>query len=164
MIRTILLVLLALFIVIQFFRPAPNSSGDTHQSIATRYEVPQGIDSILQRSCMDCHSNNTHYPWYDRVQPATWWVTSHIKNGKRHLNFDDFTSMRIAMQKKRMEDCLEQLKNDEMPLTSYTLIHRNAVLSKSDKDKLSGWCQNIIDQIKAKYPPDSLVLPKRKSQ
>ena len=164
MIRTILLVVLALFIVLQFFRPARNNSGDTQKSISTLYEVPPKIDTILKRSCMDCHSNKTTYPWYAEVQPVGWWLSNHIKNGKRHLNFDAFTTMRIAMQKKRMDDCLEQLKNDEMPLSSYTLIHRNAILSESDKDTLSGWCQNIIDQIKAKYPPDSLVLPKRKKQ
>ena len=164
MIRTIFLFFLALFIVIQFFRPARNDSGDKRKNISMLYEVPPGIDTILKRSCMDCHSNNTVYPWYDRIQPVTWWVTNHIRNGKRHLNFDNFATMRIAMQKKRMEDCLEQLKNDEMPLSSYTLIHRDAILSPSDKDTLSRWCQGIIDQIKAKYPPDSLVLPKRKKQ
>jgi hypothetical protein len=162
MIRTILIVVLAVFIVLQFFRPAKNNSGDTHKNIATLYEVPPHVDSILQRSCMDCHSNKTVYPWYDQVQPVAWWVSGHIRNGKRHLNFDTYASMRIAMQKKRMEDCLEQLKDDEMPLGSYTLIHRNAILTQADKDTLSSWCQGIIDQIKAKYPPDSLVLPKRK--
>lgn len=162
MIRNILLVVILVFIALQFFRPAKNNSGDKHKSIVTRYDVPHNIDTILRRSCMDCHSNKTIYPWYAQIQPVGWWLSNHIKNGKRHLNFDDFASMRIAMQKKRMEDCLEQLKNDEMPLSSYTLIHRNAILSESDKDTLSGWCQRIIDQIKAKYPPDSLVLPKRK--
>lgn len=164
MVRTILLVLILAFVVIQFIRPAKNDSGDTQKSIATLYVVPPNVNAILQRSCMDCHSNSTTYPWYDRIQPVTWWVTSHIKNGKRHLNFDTYASLRIAMQKKRMEDCLEQLKKDEMPLGSYTLIHRNAVLTQADRDTLSGWCQGIIDQLKAKYPPDSLVLPKRKRQ
>ena len=164
MVRAILFVLLAIFIVIQFFRPTSNDSSDRRAAIGTRYEVPPHIDTILHRSCTDCHSNKTNYPWYDRVQPVAWWLDSHIRNGKRHLNFDEFTSMRIAMQNKRLEDCLEQLKNDEMPLSSYTLIHRNAILSAADKDSLSGWCQKIIDQIKASYPPDSLVLPKRKKR
>lgn len=162
MIRTILLVVILLFIGLQFFRPAKNNSGDTHKSIASLYDVSPRVDSILQRSCMDCHSNKTIYPWYAQVEPVGWWLGNHIKNGKRHLNFDNFASMRVAMQKKRMEDCLEQLKNDDMPLSSYTLIHRNAILTEADKDTLSGWCQGIIDRIKATYPPDSLVLPKRK--
>ncbi|HEV9036930.1 MAG TPA: heme-binding domain-containing protein [Puia sp.] len=162
MIRTVLLVVLVLFIAIQFFRPSKNNSGDTHKSITQLYEVPPNVDAILQRSCRDCHSNKTNYPWYDEIQPVAWWVNGHIGNGKRHLNFDTYSAQRIAIQKKRMEDCLEQLKNDEMPLSSYTLIHRNAILTQADKDTLSGWCQGIIDQIKAKYPPDSLVLPKRK--
>src|SRR6185437_12977845 len=110
MIRTVLLVVLVLFIAIQFFRPSKNNSGDTHKSITQLYEVPPNVDAILQRSCRDCHSNKTNYPWYDEIQPVAWWVNSHIGNGKRHLNFDTYSAQRIAIQKKRMEDCLEQLK------------------------------------------------------
>jgi hypothetical protein len=164
MIRKILLVVLVLFLILQFFRPARNNSGDAAKSIATLYEVPPNVDKILQTSCRDCHSNKTSYPWYAEIQPVGWWLSNHIKNGKRHLNLDNFADLRIAVQNKRMQDCLEQLKNDEMPLSSYTLIHRNAILSDSDKEVLSAWCQQIMDQLKAKYPPDSLVLPKRKRQ
>lgn len=161
MFRKILIVVLLLFIVLQFFRPARNNTADAAKNIATLYNVPPNVGTILRTSCMDCHSNKTHYPWYAEVQPVGWWLNNHITNGKRHLNFDDFAGMRVAMQNKRMQDCLEQLKNDEMPLGSYTLIHRNAILNDSDKDVLSAWCQGVMDQIRAKYPPDSLVLPKR---
>ncbi|HLZ88938.1 MAG TPA: heme-binding domain-containing protein, partial [Puia sp.] len=97
-----------------------------------------------------------------QVQPVGWWLASHIKDGKRHLNLNTFAGLRVAMQKKRMEDCIEQIDSAEMPLSSYTLIHTDAKLSAGEKETLKSWCQHIIDTLKASYPPDSLVLPKRK--
>ncbi|WP_188937085.1 heme-binding domain-containing protein [Puia dinghuensis] len=158
MLKKIGLVLVGIFIIIQFIRPAKNLSGDETNDIHKRYSVPLKVDALLQRSCVDCHTNKTTYPWYAEVEPVGWWLNSHIKDGKRHLNFSNFTAMRVAVQKKRMEDCIEQLNEDEMPLSSYTLIHRNAILANADKETLKSWCQSIIDTLKATYPADSLVL------
>lgn len=162
MLKKILIVVVLVLVVIQFIRPEKNRSGNSDHNIATAYKVPENVNKILQASCADCHSNKTEYPWYAEIEPVGWWLSSHVKDGKRHLNLDNFTSMRIAFQKKRMEDCIEQLKRGDMPLGSYTLIHRYAILSNAQKDTLIDWCQGIVDEIKAKYPPDSLVLPKRR--
>lgn len=160
--KKILLVILAILVVIQFFRPKKNQSDNRSQNIAGLYPVPVDVNRILTNSCADCHSNKTVYPWYAEIEPVGWWLNNHIVSGKRHFNLDSFTGLRVAFQKKKMEDCLEQLKDDDMPLGSYTLIHRYARLSEADKAKLTDWCQGIIDQIKSKYPADSLVLPKRR--
>jgi hypothetical protein len=162
MIKKILLVLVGILVVLQFFRPEKNDSGNTSRSISTLYDVSPEVNKILQNSCNDCHSNRTNYPWYSYIEPVGWWLGSHIRDGKRHLNFDNFADQRIAFQYKRMQDCLEQLKDDDMPLGSYTLIHKNAILNGTDKETLNAWCQKIMDEIKSKYPADSLVLPKRK--
>lgn len=164
MLKKFLLALVALFILIQFFRPARNNSGDRTHDISNKYRVPDTVAVILDKACNDCHSNNTRYPWYAEVQPVGWWLANHVDGGKRHLNLNSFTSLPIARQKKRMDDCIEQLDNGEMPLDSYTWIHTSAKLSEGEKAALKSWCQGIIDTIKATYPPDSLVLPKRKKQ
>jgi hypothetical protein len=161
MIRKILLVLAALLLVIQFVRPAKNLSADSTNNIHTRYSVPPDIDKILATACADCHTNKTTYPWYAEIQPVGWWLNNHIKEGKRHFNLDDFTGRRIAYQYKKMDDCIEQLNQGDMPLDSYTWIHHNAKLSPADKQKLLDWCESVKADIKAKYPPDSLVMPKR---
>jgi hypothetical protein len=84
MIKKILLVLLAALIIIQFIRPKENHSDKLSANDITRhYTVPDTVLSILQRSCYDCHSNNTSYPWYNRIQPVAWWLNSHVKDGKR---------------------------------------------------------------------------------
>jgi hypothetical protein len=163
MLRKILFVILALLIVIQFFRPAKNLSGDVTKDLSTLYDVPDNVRAILDRSCNDCHSNKTVYPWYAHVQPVGWWLNDHIQEGKHHLNFNEFASLRVAAQKKKMEESMEQIKKNEMPLDSYTWIHRNSILSDGDKEILNAWCQKIIDTLKARYPADSLVWkrPKR---
>ncbi len=161
MLRKILLVLIALFIIVQFVRPAKNLSAVSPGNIHTAYTVPADVDKILTSACADCHSNKTVYPWYAEVQPVGWWLNNHIQNGKRHFNLDEFTTRRIGYQYKKMDDCIEQLKNGDMPLDSYLWIHKNAKLSPEDNQKLIDWCESVKAEIKSKYPPDSLVMPKR---
>jgi len=161
MIKKVLLVLVAIFIIIQFIRPAKNLSGNTDKSLSTVYAIPPDVNKILQASCADCHSNKTVYPWYAEVQPIGWWLNNHIKNGKSHFNLDDFAGRRIAYQYKKMDDCIEQLKRGDMPLESYTWIHRYAILNPAEKQTLIDWCDRVKSEIKSKYPADSLALPKR---
>jgi hypothetical protein len=162
MLKKILIGVVIVLVVIQLYRPARNHSGDTSMDIRKKYAVPDSVERILARACNDCHSNSTRYPWYAEIQPVNWWMGDHIKEGKRHLNLNSFLSSRAAVQKKRMEDCIEQIDSSEMPLESYLWIHKDAVLSEADKATLKNWCQGVIDSLKANYPADSLVLPKRK--
>ena len=91
-----------------------------------------------------------------------WWLNDHIKDGKRGLNFDEYTTYRIAKQYKRMNNCIDLVKKGEMPLESYTWIHKDAILTDAEKTALYTWCNTVRDSIKAKYPADSLVMPKKK--
>jgi hypothetical protein len=162
MLKKILIALLVIFVLIQFYRPARNHSGDTTHDISTKFPVPDSVAQVLAVSCNDCHTNNTRYPWYAEIQPVNYWLSDHIKDGKRHLNFNTFTALAAARQFKRMDDCLEQIDSSEMPLDSYTWIHKDAILTPASKALLKGWFQSIKDSLKARYPADSLVLPKRK--
>ena len=162
MIRKILIGLAILVIIIQFFRPSKNLSDDTSKDIGTLYNVPEDVKVILQRACNDCHSNKTIYPWYAEVQPVEWWLNDHIVDGKRHFNLNNFTSLKVAVQKKKMEECMEQIKKNEMPLDSYTWIHKDAILSEADNQTINTWCNSIIDTLKAKYPPDSLIFKEQR--
>jgi hypothetical protein len=155
-------VLLILLLVAQAFRPAKNDSKDKTKDISNRYAVPDSVKAILSKACDDCHSNETQYPWYANIQPVAWWLNDHIKDGKRHLNFNEFDGYRIARQYKKLEECIEQVKEGEMPLSSYTLIHKEAVLSDAEKQTLFNWCENVRDSIKAHYPADSLVIKRKK--
>lgn len=155
--------LLVILIVLQAFRPAKNNSGDAAKDISKSYVVPEDVKAILAKACNDCHSNTTKYPWYGEIQPVAWWLGDHVKDGKRHLNFNEFDGYRIARQYKKLEECIEQVKEGEMPLSSYTLIHKEAILTDAEKQTLFNWCDIVRDSIKARYPADSLVIKKKKN-
>ena len=163
-IKPIALVLLAAFIIIQFFRPEKNiqaTDGASANDISTVYPVPKEVAAILQTSCYDCHSNNTHYPWYANLQPVAWWLEDHIKEGKKEINFSEFASYRIGRQYKKFEEINKQIEEGEMPLESYTLIHTETKLSAEQKAIIKNWVNSSRDSIKAHYPEDSLKRPKR---
>lgn len=152
-------ILLAGLIIIQFFHPEKNinpTEAAALNDISKVYAVPENVHSILKTSCYDCHSNNTYYPWYNNIQPVAWWLNHHVEEGKRELNFNEFATYRIRRQYKKMEEVIDQLKEDEMPLSSYTLIHRDAKLSQDQKLVLSNWADAIRKDMESKYPPDSL--------
>lgn len=152
------IVLLVILLVMQAFRPAKNNSNDLSKDISKDYAVPTDVQLILAKACNDCHSNQTRYPWYAEVQPVSWWLNDHIVDGKRHLNFNEFSGYRIARQYKKLEECTEQIKKGEMPLPSYTWIHKDAILTDAEKATLYNWIDVVRDSIKAMYPADSLVM------
>jgi len=159
--RTILMLLLVALIVIQFFRPKKNiHEGPQPNYIGNKFNVPADVKSILAVACNDCHSNNTRYPWYSKIQPVAWWLNNHITDGKRGLNFDDYTSRSLRFQYHKMEDLIDVLKEGEMPLKSYTWIHKDAILKADQKKKLTDWATSIMDTMRAQYPPDSLIRKK----
>jgi len=151
MVRKILLVLLFLFILIQFFRPARNvASGTQGNYIGNTYPVPAEVKPILEKACFDCHSNNTGYPWYNNIQPVACWLNMHVRDGKAHLNFDEFLSYSVKKQDKKMDECIKEVKEGAMPLKSYTWIHRDAKLNAKEKTLLIDWATNIRKEITAK--------------
>ena len=162
MFKKLLIVLIVLFIGIQFYHAKPNKSTvDEAYYIGKKYPVPEDVKSILAKACNDCHSNNTRYPWYAKVQPVDWWTNRHVQEGKRELNFDGFTDHSPRFQYIKMDEMIEQVKEGKMPLNSYTWIHKDAVLTQQEKEALTGWAQSVRDSLEANYPKDSLVRKKR---
>lgn len=159
--KLILIVLLVVFVIIQFVRPGENKSDEVAQKqITSAYPVPENVMKNLKVSCYDCHSNTTVYPFYWKVQPVAWFLNNHIEEGKRNLNFSIFTTYPLWRQHENFKDIVEQLKKDEMPLTSYTIIHRNAVLTAVQKQAMEDWATAQMKEMEAKYPADSLARPK----
>ncbi len=159
--KRILLVLLIIFIIAQAFRTGKNTSNDTTKDISKTYVVPENVKAILTKACNDCHSNSTRYPWYAEIQPVSWWLGNHIKDGKRHLNFNEFDGYRIARQYEKLEECIKEVKEGGMPLSSYTLIHRDAILTDAEKKIFFDWCGILRENIKANNPADSLVIKRK---
>lgn len=156
-----MLVLLAVLVIIQFIHPKKNKAeGVQPNYIGNTFAIPADVKTILAKACYDCHSNNTRYPWYANLQPLHWWLEKHIKNGKKEINFDDYTNKSLRYQYHKMEEVIEQVKEGEMPLNSYTWIHKDAKLTTEEKAKITGWAQSVLDTMKATYPIDSLIRKK----
>ena len=161
--KKILLLLLILLVGIQFFHPEKNQTTAVPvNDIGKLYAIPDDVKIILAKACNDCHTNNTVYPWYNNIQPIAWWLNNHVVDGKRNFNFDEFATYRVAKQYKRMQQCINLVKKNEMPLDSYTWIHKNAILTDAEKETFFKWCNAVRDSIKAKYPADSLIIPNKK--
>jgi hypothetical protein len=98
------------------------------------------------------------------VQPVAWWLDDHIQDGKKHLNFSDFLKLPIAIQNHKLEEIIEEVEEREMPLESYTYLglHKEADLSDKDRKILIDWARANMNMLKARYPSDSLVMPKRR--
>ncbi len=152
MIKKILIVLLIALVVIQFFHPEKNqSTGTQANAIATVHPVPQEVADILKVACNDCHSNNTVYPWYNNIQPFAWWLNDHVEEGKGELNFDEFATYKPKKAHRKMDEVIEQVKEGEMPLASYTWMHKEAKLTDAQKTTLINWAQAIMDTLAVKY-------------
>jgi len=162
MFKRILLAVLVVFIIIQFVHPSRNiSQGEQPGNIAHAFNVPVEVKTILDKACMDCHSNNTRYRWYFKIQPLDWWLTNHINEGKDELNFDEYRNKPLRYQYHKMESTVDQVKKGEMPLDSYLWVHKDAILTETEKNLLINWAQGITSEMKAKYPVDSLVRKKK---
>jgi hypothetical protein len=153
--------LLVIFIAVQFYRPATNNNTviGSH-TISAVTLVPENVNTIFKKACNDCHSNNTNYPWYSYVQPVGLWLNSHVNDGKKHLNFDEFATYRLRKQYHKLEEIIDEVKGKEMPLKSYILIHNDAKLTLDERVTITNWASNVMDSMKAVYPMDSLMKPK----
>lgn len=160
--KKILIGLLVVLVVIQFIRPSRNNGSlETGKDISQLGPVPENVMNSLKTSCYDCHSNKTVYPWYANIQPVAWWLNNHIVEGKDELNFSEFTPYSPRRQYHKLEEVAEVLQENEMPLTSYTLIHRNAILSEEQKAAMTQWAESIKDTLESHYPMDSLLIKRR---
>lgn len=148
LLRRIGLVGLVILVGIQFFPTRNNQSIEVPTTdFILSHQAPGNIGNILHSSCYNCHSNNTNYPWYSHVQPVGWFLESHINKGKAELNFSEFGSYTARRQKSKLKSMINQIEKGEMPLASYTFIHRDARLSQDQKKALMDYLNSILDSL-----------------
>ncbi len=147
--KKIVIALVLVFIGIQFIPKNYNESTEVLTTdFITQFNPSKKIESLLKTSCYDCHSNNTQYPWYNRIQPVAWFMEGHINEAKEELNFSEFGNYSKRRQKSKLKSIMSQIRDDEMPLWNYTLIHQDAKLSKKDKEILEDWIDDLRDNLK----------------
>lgn len=150
--KKIVIITIVVFLLMQLYRPARAVDYEAVSMLhfTNTYTVPANVESILQNSCYDCHSNNTAYPWYSNIQPIKMLMDSHIKEGKENLNFSEWGNYSSRKQGNKLDRMSKQIKSDEMPLPSYTFIHRNAKLTTVQKEEVIQWIEKVKDSLSAK--------------
>ena len=147
-VKIIALILLFVFLGIQFVpteRNQSNAGFETDFLIANN--TPENIGFVLQTSCYDCHSNNTEYPWYNKIQPIAWFLEDHIKEGKKELNFNEWEAYSDRRKSSKLKSIISQIEDDAMPLSSYTLVHRDAILSPSEKALVMDYMKQLRESL-----------------
>ncbi|AVR46551.1 hypothetical protein C7S20_15470 [Christiangramia fulva] len=137
-------VFLVIMLVVQFVPRHPNKSSEIPPTDFTKVnEVPQPVKGKLFESCYDCHSNNTRYPWYNRVQPVAWFLDDHITAGKKELNFSEWANYSDRRKNSKLRSIISQVEDGEMPLDSYTFLHKEAVFSEKEKKEFLDYMRRL---------------------
>jgi len=138
--KKILYGLLAIFIIIQFFRidktnPTVNFADDFIEIT----NPPLEIVAMIKTSCYDCHSNESTYPWYSNITPISWWIKDHINEAREELNFSVWSTYSAKKKDHKLEEMIEEVDKGEMPLKPYPLTHPEAQLTSEQKEQLIDW-------------------------
>ncbi|HEY6414383.1 MAG TPA: heme-binding domain-containing protein [Edaphobacter sp.] len=113
------------FVGIQFIRPTL-----TNPPVTAELQAPPEVKQILRNSCYSCHSNETSLPWFDRVVPAYWLVSSDVREARKHLNFSEIGKLPAAQQKGFLFEAVNQIQMGAMPLPSYLKVHPHAAVTR----------------------------------
>ena len=139
-VKWLLISLICLFILIQLKRPArTNPAVDESQTIEAHVQMTPQAKDIFDRSCRDCHSNKTEWPWYTNVAPVSWWITDHVNQGRNNLNLSEWGKLDKDKQDKKLRQICDEVDDGAMPLSSYLPMHPKANLSEQDKKTLCDW-------------------------
>jgi len=137
-------VVVVLAVAAQVFQPRPsNPPIDPARTLQARLAVPPDVSAILDRSCRDCHTHATTWPWYAKVSPASWLVVSDVNEGREHLNLSEWAQYDVRRADHELDEMCEHVREGEMPLGSYILLHPDAKLSADDVSVICGWTERM---------------------
>ncbi len=143
--RKVIAATAVLLIGIQFIRiDTPVTPLQPEMDFINNYQPQEAISSIVKAACYDCHSDETVFPWYNQIAPVQWWLADHVNHGKEHLNFSIWKSYSVKKQLHKLEECIEMIEEEEMPLNSYTWTHSEARLSKEQREELISWLKSLM--------------------
>ena len=143
-IKVLAILLVVAFIGIQFKHASLTNPGfSAADSLQANVHMNEQVEGILNKACADCHSNQTHWPWYSNIAPVSWYVVDHVNHGRKHLNFSEWTKKSPhspnATAQNHLQAICTEAQNGSMPLSSYTVIHRSAKLTDDEINTLCDW-------------------------
>ena len=138
--KKILMILILVFIGIQFV--PMNVPADLPVKDGDVLEASTEVQAILKRSCFDCHSSHTNFPWYSSIAPVSWFTKSHVKKAREKLNFSIWASYEDDKKLKYLQKLPKAIES-KMPMASYLAMHPEAKLSDTDKKIISDWATEV---------------------
>ena len=133
-------VLALVFLGAQAYRPdRTNPAVDERKTLRANMHLTPEVAAILERSCNDCHSSETTWPWYSNVSPVSWFLKGHVEEGRRELSFSEWATYPKRKRERKLHEMCEQVESGEMPLKSYLPLHPEARLSEEEKRLLCEW-------------------------
>jgi Haem-binding domain len=145
--KIIVLLLFVVFVGLQFVRPDFSNPPIVPDQTLEAANIPADVSQVLKRSCYDCHSNATVYPWYSKISPFSGVLANHIKDGRNGLNFSEWGSYAATRKKRKLRSVCENAESKEMPLNSYLWIHRDAKLSDADIKLICDWTDSAVETL-----------------
>ena len=146
--KYILYGIIAIFFLIQFVpNDLPENNNDLTNDIVLTEKAPEDVKLILSKACYDCHSNQTTYPWYSYVAPASWLVAKDTKEGREELNFSNWADLSKRKKIKILNEMAEEIEKKNMPLEVYTVVHKDAILSEEEIQTISNWTKSVSTEI-----------------
>jgi hypothetical protein len=138
--KIVAVILFGAFFIAQFIRPdRTNPPTVQAETLEASTQMPDDVKKILARSCADCHTNTTAYPWYSNVTPANFFLAHHIEEGRQTLNFSIWNTYELRRKRRKLDEICEQATSGEMPLPSYLWIHADAKMSDEEIKTLCDW-------------------------
>lgn len=135
-------------VTMQVLSPArTNPSADPSLSLGAQIPVPEPVAALLRRACYDCHSNETTWPWYSRVAPASWLVVHDVDEGRGQMNFSRWAEYNEFDRADMLDEACSLASSGKMPLRPYRMMHSEARLSRQDIDALCAWTRAEIERI-----------------
>lgn len=130
----------AAFIVAQFVPVArTNPPVDPAKTITKIEHVPLNVEAVFDRSCADCHSDRTRWPWYSYVAPVSWVVAHDVHEARHRFNFSQWGTYSAAKRDHELEEICNEVLGGDMPDGKYTLLHRTAQLTADDRAAICEW-------------------------
>src|SRR5262249_47482679 len=127
--------------------------GPHHDALATTNPPPAEIASLLRGACYDCHSYETHWPWYGHVAPVSWWLAAHVRDARGALNFSEWPTDDPSRASRKWHHVSDAVSDGSMPLPSYARMHRPARLTDEQRKQLADWADKESERLKADGTP-----------
>ena len=142
------MIIISILIILQLIpNKLPENQGVTNNDLIIAEQPPDEVKLILKKACYDCHSNQSVYPWYSYVAPASWLIAKDVREGREELNLSDWADQSKRRKIKIMNEMAEEIEKEKMPLDIYVVVHRDAILTEEEIETITSWTKSVSDKI-----------------